>query len=67
MGEAAALASALCWAASGVGVTSLSTRLPAAALSALQMAVASVVLLVALAATGNVAELRSAGTTTCSR
>jgi len=64
VGEAAALASALCWAASGVAVTSLSTRLPAAALSALQMAVASVVLIAALVASGNVDELQDAGAAT---
>ena len=48
MGEAAALTSALCWAAVGVVVTSLSARLPAAALSALQMTIASAALLLAL-------------------
>ena len=64
MGEAAALASALTWAAAGVAVTALSVRLPAAALSALQMVVASAALLAVLAVSGQASELGDAGTLT---
>ena len=64
MGEAAALTSALCWAAAGVAVTSLSARLPAAALSALQMTIASAVLLLALVVSGQLDDLADAGLAT---
>lgn len=64
MGEAAALASALSWATAGVAVTSLSTRLPAAALSALQMVVASAALLVMLMVSNSAAEFSEAETLT---
>lgn len=64
MGEAAALVSALSWACSGVVVTSLSARLPSAALSALLMSSASVVLVVALVVSGQIADLGDAGIAT---
>ena len=64
MGEAAALTSALCWAAAGVVVTSLSARLPAAALSALQMTIASAALLLALIVSGQLGELADASLAT---
>ena len=64
MGEAAALAAALSWAAAGVAVTSLSTRLPAAALSALQMVVASAALLLVLVVSGETSDFADTGTLT---
>jgi drug/metabolite transporter (DMT)-like permease len=64
MGEAAALVSALSWATAGVAVTSLSARLPAAALSALQMVVASVALLAVLMISDSASEFGEAGTLT---
>ena len=64
MGEAAALTSALCWAAAGVAVTSLSARLPAAALSALQMTIGSAALLLAMVVSGQLDDLADAGLAT---
>ena len=60
MGEAAALTAALSWAFASTAVASLSGRLPAIGLSALQTSFASVVLISAMLLTGTLDDLLSA-------
>lgn len=60
MGEAAALASALCWAGTSVGMARLSTRYGGAVLSGARFLIASPFVLALLLLTGGVEELQAA-------
>ena len=60
MGELAALVAAMVWSATSVALTSLSARTAPAVLSALRLAAGSFVLLVLLAFSGQVSDLRDA-------
>lgn len=60
MGEAAALASALCWAGTSVGMARLSARYGGAVLSGMRFLIASPFVIALLLVTGGVEELRSA-------
>ena len=60
MGELAALIAAMVWSATSVALTSLSTRTAPAVLSALRLASGSLVLLLLLAFSGQVGDLREA-------
>lgn len=60
MGEAAALASALCWAGTSVGMARLSSRYGGAVLSGARFLIASPFVLALLLLTGGVDELRAA-------
>lgn len=64
MGEAAALTMAMSWAAAGTAVTSLSARLPTIALTGLEVSFATAVILVALIASGQTADVVGAGAVT---
>ena len=64
MGEAAALTMAVSWAAAGTAVTSLSTRLPTIALTGLEVSFATAVILVALIASGQTADVVGASAVT---
>ena len=64
MGEAAALTTALGWAAASVALTSVAARLPTLAVSALQAAFACVILAVLIAATGLYADVAAASALT---
>src|SRR5262245_37368976 len=60
MGEAAALASALCWAGTSVGMARLSARYGGAVLSGLRFLIASPFVIALMLVTGGVSELTAA-------
>lgn len=64
MGEAAALTMAVSWAATGAAVTSLSARLPAMALTGLEISFATIVILGALIVSGQAGDVAGASAVT---
>ena len=64
MGEAAALASALCWAGTSVALARLGTRYGGAVLSGLRFLIATPFVIALLFATGNAGQLRDASAST---